>query len=173
MKQITEIKENDRAVRFMPVVQEAAIILAAALIFALVFNFLRPSGISLFGFSPAKIASVKPTNIPQITLGEAHDLFLKNKIVFVDARDPFSFEEGHIAGAVNIYPDETALHAAGLKNKLSPETIIVTYCDGPQCPLSKETAQGLQLQGLTGVKVLINGWILWQDAGYPVARGKK
>lgn len=154
-------------------VKEAAILFLAAIIVAVIFNMLRPAGIPLFGFSPAALISKQQAPIPEITLSAAYDLYLKKKVVFVDARDPFSFEEGHIAGAVNIYPDEVALSAARLKKMVTPDTTVITYCDGPLCPLSKETALGLRLQGLTAVKVLVDGWSLWHNAGYPVAKGEK
>lgn len=155
-------------------VKEAAVLFLTAVIVAVIFNMLRPAGIPLFGFSPAALLpQQQASSIPEITLSAAYDLYLKKKVVFVDARDPFSFEEGHIAGAVNIYPDEVALSAAKLKKMVTPDTTVITYCDGPLCPLSKETAQGLRLQGLPVVKVLVDGWSLWHNAGYPVAKGEK
>ncbi|MGV8057751.1 MAG: rhodanese-like domain-containing protein [Smithellaceae bacterium] len=172
MNRMQEIKENNHAVNLFPVIREAIIIFITASLVAVSCNVLRQAGLPLFSFSPAKIINIQQMTIPDIALSEAYDLYQKNKVVFVDARDPFSFEEGHIAGAVNIYPDETALRAANLKKMLSPGSVIITYCDGPQCPLSKETAQGLKLQGLPVVKVLVNGWSLWLNAGYPVAKGK-
>ena len=98
---------------------------------------------------------------------------MKNKVIFIDARDPFSFEEGRIAGAINIYPDEASFHAASLKIKADKGLIFVTYCDGPQCPLSKETAYALILRGIPTVKVLVKVWSLWLKAGYPCSKGKK
>lgn len=154
-------------------IKEAVVLFLIAVIVAVIFNVLRPAGIPLFGFSPAALVPKQQASIPEITLSAAYDLYLKKQVVFVDARDPFSFEEGHIAGAVNIYPDEVALSAAGLKKTVTPGTTVITYCDGPLCPLSKETAQGLQLQGLPVVKVLVDGWSLWHNAGYPVAKGEK
>lgn len=154
-------------------IREAVTLFIITVIVAVAFNLLRPSGIPLTGFSEALHFKEQQANIPVIALSAAYDLYLKRKVVFVDARDPFSFEEGHIVGAVNIYPDETALQAAKLKQMVSPGATVVTYCDGPQCPLSKETAQGLKSQGLPVVKVLVNGWSLWHNAGYPVAKGKE
>jgi rhodanese-related sulfurtransferase len=153
--------------------REAVILFIIVVIVAVVFNMLRPSGTSLAGFSSTILLKKQQANIPVITISAAYDLYLKKKVVFVDARDPFSFEEGHIAGAVNIYPDEVTLQVAKLKQMVSEGSIVITYCDGPQCPLSKETAQGLQLQGVPMVKVLVNGWSLWLNAGYPVEKGKK
>lgn len=151
---------------------EALIILLTAVIVACIFNFLRPHGLSLFGFS-SPVDAKKENNINHfITLAETYNLYQKNKVIFVDARDPFSFEEGHIAGAVNIYPDEVNERIAGLKKMISSDSVVVTYCDGPECLLSKNTAHALRSQGISVVKVLVDGWRLWLTAGYPVTKGK-
>lgn len=160
------------AAKLYPAVREALIICSITVIVAIGFNALRPAGIPLFGFSSSELIKKQQANIPLITLAEAHDLYLKKKVVFVDSRDPLSFEEGHIAGAINIYPDEVAINLSRLKSLLSEDVIVATYCDGPQCPLSKETAHALLSQGIPNAKVFINGWSLWLHAGYPVARGK-
>jgi rhodanese-related sulfurtransferase len=173
MNNIKEMKKNNHTINLFLVAREAIIIFVIALIVAVTFNLLRPTGLPLFGFSSTTITNVQQAKIPKITLPETYDLYRQNKAVFVDARDPFSFEEGHIAGAVNIYPDEIALSAAKLKTMVATDSVVITYCDGPECPLSKETAQGLILQGFPVVKVFVNGWSLWFNAGYPVSKGKK
>lgn len=98
---------------------------------------------------------------------------MQKKVIFVDARDPLSYEEGHIAGALNIYPDEAALYADKLRTVIYQGVLIITYCDGPQCPLSKEIAYDLTRQGVGDAKVLVNGWSLWLKAGYPVKKGRE
>jgi rhodanese-related sulfurtransferase len=153
--------------------KEALVIFLIAFVTAVGINLLRPAGIPLLGFSSEKFIKDQKTNIPLITLSETYKLYQNKKAVFVDARDPFSFEEGHIAGAINIYPDEVLLHLPRLKAQLSPDSIVITYCDGPQCPLSKETAYALLKQGVPTVRVLIDGWKLWTNAGYPIGQGNK
>jgi rhodanese-related sulfurtransferase len=158
---------------FYPACKEVIIIFVTAFIVAVVINWLRPAGIPLLGFSSEKFIKDQQANIPLITISEAYDLYQKRKSVFVDARDPFSFEEGHIAGAMNIYPDEVTLYLPKVQAQLSPDSVVITYCDGPKCPLSKETAHALLRQGVPMAKVLIDGWRLWLEAGYPVAQGTK
>ena len=153
--------QNNLSPKLYPAFREGIIILAAALFIAVIFNSLRSNGIPLFGFSSAALIKEQQAKIPEITLPEAYSLYRKNKVIFIDARDPFSFEEGHIAGAINIYPDDVSLHAASLKIKAEQRFIFVTYCDGPQCPLSKETAYALLQRGIPTVKVLVNGRSLW------------
>ena len=152
---------NNVSSKFYPAFREGIIILVIALFIADIFNLLRFNNIPLFGFSSAALIKEQKAKIPSIILSEAYDLSLKNKVIFIDARDPCSFEEGHIAGAINIYPDDVSLHAASLKIKAEQRFIFVTDCDGPQCPLSKETAYALLQRGIPTVKVLVNGWSLW------------
>jgi rhodanese-related sulfurtransferase len=167
------MNQNNLSPKFYPAFREGIIILAVVLFIAVVFNSLRSNNLSFFGFSSTALIKEQQAKIPSITLSNAHDLYLKNKVIFIDARDPFSFEEGHIAGAINIYPDEASLHAASLKIKADQGFIFITYCDGEQCPLSKETAYALIQRGMPTVKVLVNGWSIWLTAGYPVSKGKK
>ena len=165
--------QNNLSLKLYPAFRECIIILAIALFIAVAFNSLRSNSISFFGFSSAALIKEQQAKIPSITLTEAYDLYLKNKVIFIDARDPLSFEDGHITGAINIYPDEASLHASILKIKADEGFIFITYCDGPQCPLSKETAHALFLRGIPNVRILVNEWILWLKAGYPISKGKK
>jgi rhodanese-related sulfurtransferase len=159
--------------KLYPIFREGSIILAVALFIAIAFNSIRSNNISLFDFSSAALIKEQQAKIPSISLSEAYDLYRKNSVIFIDARDPFSFEEGHIAGAINIYPDEASLHAPSLKIKADQGFTFITYCDGSQCPLSKETAHALIQRGIPTVKFLVNGWSIWLKAGYPVSKGKK
>ncbi|MGA2526947.1 MAG: rhodanese-like domain-containing protein [Smithellaceae bacterium] len=164
---------NNILSKLYPTFREGSIILAVALFIAVVFNLIRPAGINIFGFSSAALIREQQAIIPEISLWEAYSLYLKNKGIFIDARDPLSFEDGHINGAINIYPDEASFHASSLKVKADQGFIFITYCDGPQCPLSKETAHELILRGIPTVKILVNGWGIWLKAGYPISKGKK
>jgi rhodanese-related sulfurtransferase len=165
--------QNNISLKLYSAFREGIIIMAVALFIAVVFNSLRSSGIPLFGFSSAALIKEQQAKIPEITLSEAYNLYRKNKVIFIDARDPLSYADGHITGAINIYPDEASLHASSLKIKADQGFTFITYCDGPQCPLSKETAHALILRGIPTVKILVNGWGIWLKAGYPVSKGKK
>ena len=172
MKILFGIHKSNIRLKLYFAIKEFIIIAIVAIVIAMSFNFLRSSYIPLLGFSSAKLTKQQQVLIPEISIRDAFDLYSKKKVIFVDARDPLSFAEGHIAGAINIYPDEVSIYLPLLKTMLSNDSIIITYCDGPQCPLSKETAHALLQQGIPAVKVLVNGWQLWLYAGYPTAKGK-
>jgi 3-mercaptopyruvate sulfurtransferase SseA len=50
---------------------------------------------------------------------------------------------------------------------------VIVYCDGVDCPLSPELARTLQKRGVPSVKVIVDGWRLWSEAGYPVEGGER
>ena len=56
---------------------------------------------------------------------------------------------------------------ADMKN----DAVIITYCDGESCNLSKDLALFLESLGFTNVRVLVNGWTVWRDAGLIVESG--
>jgi len=54
--------------------------------------------------------------------------------------------------------------------KLEEKDTLVTYCDGEDCALSHDLAMFLKDLGYGDVRVLVNGWTVWQDAGLPVQK---
>jgi 3-mercaptopyruvate sulfurtransferase SseA len=50
---------------------------------------------------------------------------------------------------------------------MTPDMLVVVYCDGEKCELSHEVQARLRGLGYKNVRVLINGWTLWQAAGLP------
>lgn len=57
-----------------------------------------------------------------------------------------------------------------LADRLDVAETIVTYCDGVSCELSHELALFLKEMGFENVRVLVNGWTVWQQAGLPTAK---
>ena len=47
-------------------------------------------------------ASARPTSVPRISIDEVKALMAKKQVILVDVRDPQSFAEGHMPGAINI-----------------------------------------------------------------------
>ena len=84
------------------------------------------------------------------------------KIVVIDARSPFGYEEEHIPNAVNIphreMNSETTQH-------LDKEVLYVTYCDGIGCNASTKGALNMTRLGFK-VKELIGGLEWWKNGGY-------
>jgi len=59
----------------------------------------------------------------------------------------------------------------GVTEDISPDTPIITYCDGEICELSHNLAIFLRDMGFRNVRILVNGWALWKEEGLPIASG--
>lgn len=148
--------------------QAAALLLAAGLL-ALGVNAIRPDGIPLIGdWSPeARLSLENGTNL-SIPIEEAEALFFSGEAVFLDARDASEYASGHIYGARNLPWMEFETAFEKVMGDVSRDVVIVTYCDGEGCGLSRELALALLAKGYTHVRVLVNGWTVWRDRTLPV-----
>ena len=136
------------------------------------FNAVRTTGLAWRGtWSPASLAASQRQGLEEIPLQEAWVLYEGGKALFVDARDPVSFYQGHIRGALNVPPGETETHLPELRARAESGLVIIAYCDGVDCPLSPELARSLQRSGVPSVRVLVDGWGRWLKADYPTEKG--
>ncbi len=62
--------------------------------------------------------------IPRVSLAEAKAAYDAKTAVFLDARDPGSYQQSHISGAINIPEEELASRL----NELKKNDWIITYC---------------------------------------------
>ncbi len=101
-----------------------------------------------------------------VDVSTAFALFQSGKGVFVDAREPERYAEGHVPGAVNLQPDgELAMLPYG--------GTLVIYCDGAECGASARLADHLAQQRTGKIVIMPAGWPGWQAAGYPVMDGSR
>lgn len=101
-----------------------------------------------------------------ISLAQALELYM-DKVLFIDARNQDEYQEGHIAGAINIpyfSVDEFIGRLAGI-DKSKP---LVTYCEGADCDMSIRLGDELFDRGYKKVFVFFGGWEDWRKADYPV-----
>jgi rhodanese-related sulfurtransferase len=111
-------------------------------------------------------------NLPRLSLSGAKDRFDRKAAIFLDARPPDEYKEGHIPGALSFYADDFEKMAPQVLPLLPDKTKeIVAYCHGTSCDLSIHLAQKLAEQGYTNVKVFFGGWPEWKKAGYPITQG--
>ena len=91
----------------------------------------------------------------------------KKSAVFIDARDPEDYDEGHIQNSINI-PFDYYEDYEDVIDSLDTATVYVIYCSGDECSLSMDLADYF-FNELVFEKVLIfeGGWPQWRDAGYP------
>jgi 3-mercaptopyruvate sulfurtransferase SseA len=105
-----------------------------------------------------------------VSLEEAEPLFFSQQAIFIDARSDADFRAGHIQGALNLPWNEFDIRFQQVMTGISHESTIVTYCDGEACGLSHELAVALLGKGYPNVRVLLNGWTIWQQSGLPTDR---
>jgi 3-mercaptopyruvate sulfurtransferase SseA len=72
---------------------------------------------------------------------------------------------------MNVQPQDAEAWAEEIKALAEAGMEVIAYCDGVNCPLSAELARALEALGVPSVKVLVNGWSRWRDAGLPTERG--
>ena len=151
------------------IARQAFFILFLAAVMGLVVNMIRSDSIPVIAdwSTENRLTSDSgETLIIPVSLAKA--LFEKNEAVFMDARDKNQFEMGHIKGAKNLPWHAVDDYFMDIVQDLPNDTIIITYCDGESCDLSHELSLFLMKMGFNHVKVLVNGWTVWQEMNLPV-----
>jgi rhodanese-related sulfurtransferase len=64
-------------------------------------------------------------SVPRISIDDFKTLMAKKQVILVDVRDPVSFSEGHIPGAINVPFDFLPDHTDAWKKD---KRLIVVYC---------------------------------------------
>jgi len=150
-------------------VRQTISILLIAVALGAAVNLIRPDGIPFVdSWSMADKLVTEDGDTLAIPLEDAATLFAENAAVFLDARNPAEYDQGHIQGAVNLPWNEVDNYFETVIMTLDPEAMIITYCDGEACSLSHGLALFLKDLGFTRVKVLVNGWTLWKEHDLPI-----
>lgn len=123
----------------------------------------------------ADLISEARSRIREISPTELHELMSRTEdLLIVDVREPYEFEEAHIANSILI-PRGTLEAAADPNNRkrVSPlceaqAQAIVLYCDtGARSALAADT---LQQMGFTHVCSLAGGIVMWIAEDLPVVK---
>lgn len=109
------------------------------------------------------------SNVKVISRGEATRLINKEDAVVVDLRQREDFRKGHIAGSVNLLPNEIKANNVGELEKHKAKPIIVVDGSGMQ---AQEPANALTKAGFAKVFVLKEGIAGWSSENLPLVRGK-
>lgn len=148
---------------------QTTVLVLLALILGVGVNQLRSDGLALVG-DPAAMASLGPgggVDGPAVDLAEARSFFDRDGVLFLDARPASQYAAGHIRGALNLAWPKAETEFIQIADQLDAARVIITYCDGEACRLSHELAQFLADMGFGDVRVFVNGWTLWRQAGLP------
>lgn len=88
-----------------------------------------------------------------VDLDEPARLFERQTAIFLDARPPNQYDDGHIPGAMNLPWQEVDRYFIEMADRLEGSGMIITYCDGESCELSHELALFMKEMGFTNVRV--------------------
>ena len=155
-------------------IRQLLVIVLAAVAIALISNHFRPSPLQLVGNWSQEAQLVSPSGRQlAISLGAAKVLHQSRGAVFMDARPLEEFTKGHIQGAISLPWHEAEQRVMDATADMANDVLVITYCDGDSCNLSKDLALFLENLGFSKVLVLVNGWTLWQDAGLPIETVKQ
>jgi rhodanese-related sulfurtransferase len=154
-----------------------AVAFAASVVLGISTNMLRRVPLPMLYKNPE--ARVLSAVTPAAAIAWSEPEVLEYKVVlqswktsvaiFVDARAPSFFEDGHIPRAVNL-PRDSIVQAgsiAALADKARP---LVVYCSGEDCDDSRIVAKGLLAMGHSKVFVYAGGWEEWSASGSPVEK---
>lgn len=142
------------------------VILLLAMGAGLLFNHFMPQGI---GFLPPETAD--PLWAPaSVRVG----LTLHGQgALFVDARDPGSYKQAHIRGAVNLNSQEWDMLYPLLKEQIMAAGQVVVYGRSRSRFPAAGVAQRLRRQGVERVWVVQGSLEDWERAGGPVRRSRR
>lgn len=107
-----------------------------------------------------------------LALGKAEEWWNSGGAFFLDAREPADFAAGHIGNALNLPAQSFVQHFGAVVPMLTPQTVLVLYCDGTECELSHRLRESLHQLGYTNTHLLFNGWTAWRSAGLPITVNK-
>lgn len=150
---------------------QIALLMVAAGVIALAVNHWRDVPLPLIGdwSAEGRVTDKSGKNL-LIPLGEAKQLFERKAARFLDARSQPQYADGHISGALNLPWQDVAKAFTDIAVQLDEKDLIITYCDGEGCELSHDLAMYLQDMGFANVRVLVNGWTVWQNGGLPTEK---
>lgn len=105
---------------------------------------------------------------PDITIPELKAALAAKKVVLLDVNGTKSWQEGHIAGAIDFKGNQEKLATLLPKEK---DALIVAYCGSPKCKAYKAAVEAAEKLGYTNVKHLSAGIKGWKNEGEPTEKG--
>ena len=168
------------SVRFMEDIRGLLLYIMAAVLAALLWNAVYPGGIDLVGNWDTQkgVISAGGKNdavnlLHEFTIesvAEAKGLFDKKAVLFVDARHPEQYRQGHIPGAVSLPFHQFDVYFGPFLQNHDTETSIITYCSGRECADGHELARVLKEVGYRQIAIFIDGFEGWSREGLPIER---
>ncbi|HDL07111.1 MAG TPA: rhodanese-like domain-containing protein [Desulfobacteraceae bacterium] len=151
---------------------EAVVVVMVSVFFSIAVNGIRPERIDLFSNNYHKNDKYKNKTRKEITIEDAIRKYKSGNALFIDARPEIDFSKGHIKGAINRQESNFDKWVNDFISKTASDKLIITYCDGIDCQLSKNLAEKLELVGFENVYYMTDGWNKWNQLSQPIASGR-
>jgi len=103
-----------------------------------------------------------------LSVEDAYSIYLRGDAIFIDARESYEYDEGHIVGAVNFPFEQWDDYWQEVQPLLDPQREIVAYCGGLDCELSLFMARELKARGYDKSYIFFGGWQKWNDPHLPI-----
>jgi rhodanese-related sulfurtransferase len=149
----------------------AILIVSAAA--GLIANGFSPRRIPLFPAVRARdvISLPLPPGIRSMVPQEAYDAFQTRSALFVDARSPDEYAQGHIPGAINIPVSDFENGVVSHMDQLDSAPAVATYCPSMECWDAVDVADRLREVTQKPIYVFEQGWEAWQADKHPITKG--
>ncbi len=187
----TDPKPSDRRRKVKKTLLEAVIVAVVGSVLALAANTISPRGLTLAkNYFPGAtngavsapvlplLAGIKQKGLQWLDGRQAAQLFKdprfqQQMIVFLDARDPEHFQQGHIPGAYEFDPYHAENYFADVLPVCQTAEQVVVYCNGGDCEDSQFAAVALRDAGIANQKLFVfaGGMPEWTLLGMPVETG--
>ncbi len=152
-------------------------IVIMSVVIALVYNYFSGKGIPLFKISEklkvasdsvlfSHIYSHTVTNVIVTTDQMKHVVKTGNALI-IDARNREVYTKGHIPTAINI-PFVDVFNYVETLQPLPRDTLLIIYCEGIHCELSKNLSQFLKGMNFTKIFLYHDGIEGWNAQHLPL-----
>ena len=113
------------------------------------------------------LLAAQAQDVPRISIDAVKPLMAKKQVLLIDVRDPMSFGEGHLPGAINVPFDFLPDHAEAWKKD---KRQLVTYCACVNEGTAVRAALDMNAFGVMNVKALAGGWNEWVKRGEKIEK---
>lgn len=166
---------------YLKTISQPVFLVAISIAMALVVNAVSPHGIPLrpmthkTDWPPADMAKINAEESEYITLDMVREASEFGLAVLIDARKAEEFEDGHIPSAINLSVNNLREKRDNALNAIDADSVIIVYCEDPDCGSSTIVAEQLRLLGKfdpENIRVFTGGYPEWQQYGLDVDYGK-
>lgn len=163
------------------VLHEAFMIIVLSIILAFVYNYFSSKSVPIIRenvtieyVNDEELFSNSSSNtIAQKYISTNHmlDLIKSGEALIIDSRNHEAYVKGHIPKSINI-PFLDVFNYMEKLQSIPRDTLIVIYCEGIHCELSKNLAEFLKGMNFKKIFLYPEGFEVWLEKKLPVETNK-